>query len=69
MSGFYLKRNTGLKWVKEQFLKTSHDSRKPSEKTFHLLITVMYSLNDDNTVIMTESELTPYQQNNIITKT
>ena len=30
---FYLKRNTGLEWVKEQFLKTPHDSRKPSEKS------------------------------------
>ena len=61
---FYLKRNTGLEWVKEQFLKTPHDSRKPSEKSkealglhlhtlpsinfFHLLITAAYSLNDGN---------------------
>ena len=33
---------------------------------FHLLITVMYSVNDDNTVIMTKAELSPYHIENFL---
>ena len=37
MTGFYLKRKTRMKLIKDQFLKTSQDSRNPSEKSTEAL--------------------------------
>ena len=33
---------------------------------FHLLIIIMHSVNDDDTVVMTETELSPYHVENFL---